>query len=245
MWRVVGAAGEPAATVLRISSGDAFDLILFRACGELSGSWAGNPGGTFVGSVDGFSTACLKTVPDGDPTPAWLASARAFRINGSDRELLAANGTVVATLLPGGKPRPVPDLISTLQQPPKLDPASIQKLRVVPDPLPLGAPPATPATILGKWLPISFQRPASGKPPYVQFASDGTWKSYDGCNGGGGRWAMGSGGDFIAIAGAIAGVGCAGPVTDIPVDKTRRAAISGGTLTLYTVDGQVLARLKR
>ena len=245
MWRVVGAAGEPADTVLRLSFGQGLDLIVFRDCGEFSGGWQAGKSGAFVGSADGFSMACLKSVPHGDPTPGWLASARAYRVRGSERDLLAANGTVVARLLPGGKPRPAPDLIKTLLQPPTLDPATAQKLQVVPRPLPAGTTPATPTTLPGKWLPESTLTPASGKMAYAEFTSDGSWKSYDGCNGGGGRWALGPAGEFVSTTGATAGVGCAGPVVDIPVDKARRAAVVANVLTLYDAAGKLVARLTR
>jgi hypothetical protein len=242
---VTDATGEPADSVLRLSAGEGFGLLLFRDCGELDGAWQASASGAFVGSINGFDQACLKMVPDGDPTPGWLARAQGYRLRGTERDLLAADGTLVARLLPGGKPRPAPQLIGSLQQPPTLDPATTQKLREVPAPLPAGTTPATATTIVGKWTPDPKPASTNGKEPFLQFDADGEWTDSDGCNGGGGRWALGSDGEFLSVAGAIAGVGCNGPVTEIPVDHTKRMAISGGVLTLYAADGHVLMRLTR
>jgi hypothetical protein len=244
MWRVV-AAGEPADTVLRVSADDSYDLVVFRDCGEFFGGWRGSTSGTFVAETDGFSNACMKTVRGNQGTPDWLARARAFRVRGVERDLIAADGTVAARLLPGGHPRPVTDLISTMQSPPTLDAATIQKLRAAPRPLPPDATPATAKTIVGTWKPDPSHSSATGKAPFAEFSLDGSWRTYDGCNGGGGRWALGSDGDFLATTGATAGVGCAGPVTDVPVDKARRAAVSGDVLSLYAADGRLVARLTR
>jgi hypothetical protein len=159
--------------------------------------------------------------------------------------LLAPDGTVVARLRPGGKPRPVTDLIGTLQQPPTLDPATVEKLRSVPQALPPRMTPATDRTIVGTWTPTPSQTSPSGKRPFLEFDADGGWKSYDGCNGGGGRWVLGSAGEFLTTMGATAGVGCAGPVTDIRVADVRRAAVTDGVLTLYGADGKLIARLTR
>jgi hypothetical protein len=244
MWRVT-AAGEPADTVLRLSSPDPLGLILFRDCGEFSGGWAAGTAGAFIGSVEGWDMACMNYVKGDSATPAWLANARKFRVQGDERDLMAANGTVVARLLPGGKPRPVQNLIRSLQQPPTLDPAAAEKLRAAPRPLPAGVPPATSVTILGKWKPDHSRPGQNGKEPFAEFDADGSWKSYDGCNGGGGRWALGPAGEFVSIAGATAGVGCAGPVTDIPLEQVRRAAVAGDVLTLYAANGKLVARLTR
>jgi hypothetical protein len=246
MWRVTGAAGEPADTVLRLASDDGMDLIVFRDCGEFTGGWQAGTSGAFVGLVSGFDMACMKKTATGDdPTPAWLRGARSFRISGSERELVAANGKVLAKLLPGGKPRPAPNLIERLQQPPTLDPATIQKLRGVPRPLPSGATPATATTILGTWSPSPSTSPTTDATPTVEFMADGSWKMPKDCNGAGGRWALGSGGELISTAWSTTLVGCPGPATPDWVGQARRAAVSGDVLTLYAIDGKVVARLTR
>jgi hypothetical protein len=243
MWRVADAAGEAADTVLRLSGPGPLQLILFRNCGEFNGDWSAGTSGVFVGMVDGWSGDCI--VSGDDATPGWLARAHNYRVRGAERDLLAADGTVVARLLPGGKPPPAPNLIETLQRPPTLDPATAQKLRTVPRSLPAGVTPASDRTIPGTWTPSPPNPSQTGKQPFLEFETDGSWTSYDGCNGGGGRWALGTAGDFVSIAGATAGVGCNNPVTDIPLQHTRRAAVSGDVLTLYDTDGRALLRLDR
>ena len=102
MWKVADAAGEPAGSVLRIAGSGVEPLLLFRRCGELLGSWVASPSGGFLGLLSGFSLACSKPVGHGDPTPPWVANARSYAVRGSERELLAADGRVLARLLPGG-----------------------------------------------------------------------------------------------------------------------------------------------
>ena len=245
MWRVAGAAGEPADSVLRLSAGDGFGLILFRDCGAFFGGWAGSTGGAFLGAIDGFSGSCSKLVQGDNATPGWLARTRGFRIRGNERDLVAADGTALARLVPGGEPHPDPNLIRTLQQPPSLDPAAVEKLRTVPQPLPAGAVPATTATLIGTWLPDPSRPAASGRAPYAKFLGDGSWTTYDGCNGGGGRWTVGSAGELLLTMGPTAGTGCNGPVTEIPLNLTKRVAVSGDALMLYAGDGHLLMRLKR
>lgn len=249
MWRVTGAAGEPAGSVLRLAAGDGFGLMLFRKCGFLDGDWAASTGGAFIATTNGGSMSCVSGADgarqgEGD-TPPWLTRVRAYRVDGPQRELLAADGTQVARLLPGGQVRNVEDLIQSLQQPPTLDPATVSKLRAVPQPLPAGATPATATTILGKWVPYPTRTYANGKTPYLEFDKDGTWTGSDGCNGSGGAWALVSGGELVSTSGPSTLIGCDGAPTGAWLAQARRAAISARILTLYAADGMLVARLTR
>ena len=78
LWRVDGADGEERDAVLRL---DDQGLTLWRDCGSLSGGWAADASGLFVGHVFGAGNGCLSgTVPD-DLTPGWLRRVTSF---GSD-----------------------------------------------------------------------------------------------------------------------------------------------------------------
>lgn len=247
MWRVTEAADEPADTVLRLSSGDGDALILFRSCGDFLGDWTASVSGAFVGDVTGFSQACMKpTVNSDNITPRWIADSRAFRVRGTERDLLSANGTLMARLVPAKQPlHPTPDLLKDLRQPPTIDPITMHKLRTVPQPLPTNATPATATTILGKWVPYPKRQYRDGKTPYLDFNKDGSWSGSDGCNGSGGPWALASGGEVVTTSGPSTLIGCDGAPTGAWLMQAGRAAISGDLLTLYAPGGQVVARLTR
>lgn len=247
MWRVTGAAGEPADTVVRLSSGDGSDLILFRSCGDFVGNWTASVSGAFVGYVTGFSQACLKPSSNSmDITPGWMANSRAFRVRGTERDLLAANGTVMARLLPAKQPlHPTSDLPKDLRQPPTLDPITVHKLREVPQPLPPNAIAATATTILGKWIPYPGRHYQNGKTPYLEFSRDGSWSGSDGCNGSGGPWVLATGGELVTTSGPSTLIGCDGAPTGAWLGQARRAAIAANILTLYDPAGRMVARLTR
>jgi hypothetical protein len=246
MWHVTAAAGEPADTVLRLSVGDGGGLILFRHCGDFSGDWQTSVGGAFLGSLDGFSQACLNTVNEHEITPPWLANSRAFRVRGAERDLVAADGTVTARLLPAKQASNAsPDLIQYLRQPPTLSPSAIQKLRQVPPALPAGAISAQTATLLGTWVPYPIRQYRNDKKPSVTFRRDGNWSSSDGCNGTYGAWTLDRDGVLVTTAGPSTAIGCDGAPTGSWVIDAPRLAVSGNVLTLYDISGRMVARLTR
>jgi hypothetical protein len=247
MWRVTSAAGEPADTVMRLSSGDGADLILFRSCGDFLGDWTATVSGAFVGYVTGFSQACLEPGSNGkNITPVWMAESRAFRVRGTERELLATNGTVLARLVPVKQPlHPTPDLLKDLRQPPTHDPITMHKLRTVPQPLPATVTPATPTTILGRWVPFPKRHYQNGQTPYLAFDKDGSWSGSDGCNGSGGPWVLASGGELVTTSGPSTLIGCDGAPTGAWLLQARRAAVAGERLILYDAAGRLVARLTR
>jgi hypothetical protein len=245
VWKVTGAAGEPAGSVLRIGGSGVEPLILFRQCGELLGAWVAGPSGGFLGLLSGSSLACLKPAGHGDPTPPWIAAARLFANRGSERELLAADGRVLARLLPGGVAHPGKDMLPSLAAPPTLSAADRRRLDSAPKPLPTASSPATAASLAGRWRPYPVKVYNTPAQPYLSFTTAGAWSGSDGCNKLGGTLRIGSAGELISISGPIAGVGCDGVSVDRWIPAYGRAAVSGNILTLYASDGRVLARLTR
>jgi heat shock protein HslJ len=246
LWRVTGATGEPSDTVLRLAADDGFGLTIFRKCGQFSGAWAASTDGAFVGSIDGYSMACMATVHGDDATPTWLSRTRGYRVRGGERDLLAADGSVTATLERVTRViHPAPGLIKSMQQPPTLDPATVRKLRTAARPLPSGTISVTPKTLLGAWVPYPKRQYANGKNPSASFGNNGNWSASDGCNGTAGRWTLSTDGELVTTVGASTLIGCDGAPTASWVSQARRAAISGDVLTLYAPDGKLVARLTR
>jgi hypothetical protein len=242
LWRVADAQGEPAGTVLRLAGDDGFGVIVFRSCGQLFGNWIAGNGGAFVAMTDGSSGDCA---PAAALTPTWLARARTFRVRGAERDLLTSNASVVARLLPGGRPAPSSGLDPSFRQPPTPSPATVRTLRTSPRPLPAGTTPATPSTLLGTWVPYPVRRYGNAAKPSLTFSADGSWVGSDGCNGFGGRWALAGGGEILSVSGPSTLIGCDGAPTGSWLTTARRAAISGDRLSLYAADGRAVAQLTR
>ncbi|HEX4430371.1 MAG TPA: hypothetical protein VHZ96_13985 [Frankiaceae bacterium] len=245
LWRVAAAAGEPGGTVLRLSADEPFRLILFRGCGELSGSWAATAGAGFVAMTSAWSNACSAT-PGKGRAPAWLLRARSYRMHGAERDLLAADGTVLAKLLPAAKPHTGADILPALREKPTLSQAALKRLREVPKALPAGTSAATDRTIAGRWVPIPALGAVTSQDRFLSFSANGDWASKDGCNGAGGRFTVGEGGWLLLLAGPFAATGaCAGSEVSGLLTDARRAAVTGGQLTFYAGDGSVVGRFTR
>lgn len=251
LWRVTQAAGEPAGSVLRLAGPQQpTPLVLFRHCGALSGNWEGSTSGGFLAIAFAFPEACLRDVGPGDPTPVWLAAARSFTVEGADRLLLDINGRVVARLLTTGPPPSAAATPPPIGVPPSsTTPVTLtneerQALQSTAKPLPANAPPASPATIIGRWRPYPARHYETPHQPYLSFAVDGRFSGTDGCNVLGGSWQLGGAGELLTMTGASAGVGCRGaPLGLAPL--SGRASVTGANLTLYGSDGHVLDRLTR
>jgi hypothetical protein len=203
-------------------------LSIERSCGALTGSWRADASGLFVGHVYG-SSGCQ---PLTEPAPGWLLRAAAFRPDGTDRLLVAPDGTVVARLRPVASPdAPAPTL--TEQQ---------QRDYRVPAALPRNLVPAGRQALVGRWSPASGR--GTGW-PYLELLEDGAWRGSDGCNGQGGRWVSGADGALLSAVGPSTLMGCSGvPVGAWMVD-VRRAGLDGGSLVLLDVDGKEIGRLRR
>jgi hypothetical protein len=231
--------------VLRISGSQSEPLILFRQCGEFFGGWVASPSGGFLAMVSGFSMACLKSAAHGNPTPRWLAAARSYAIRGSERELLAPDGRVLARLLPGGVAHAGNDMLASLADPPTLSAADRSKIDTPPMALPASAKPAPASALTGRWQPYPAKHYQSSKQPYLSFAADGSWTGTDGCNIVGGTLRVGARGELLNVSGPSTLIGCRGAPVGSFVPKSGRVAVSDGVLALYGENGKLLGKLIR
>lgn len=231
LWKVSGARGEVPATWLRL---DVDDLLLFRPCGELMGSWRA-AGSAFVGSIDGWSSACTAR----NPEAPWLDDTRAYRVDGDGVVLLDADGDVVATLTTDGAPVTTGDIAADLTGVPTPAPSALAVLdraAVLPQ-----AHGATAAELEGAWAPVGFDGETE---PGVTFDADGKYVASDGCNGTTGRWSVTDRGAFVATSGPTTLVACVGVGVGTWVAEARSVAWEGSELVLRDVVGSELGRLR-
>ncbi len=237
-WHVT-AKGESPGTALLLG-GELAGLVLFRRCGAVDGEWRADSGGTFLAAVDGGDSTCgSKTGIESAP---WLEHATGFRTDAADRLLLDASGKVLARLTPGARPTVNPNRTSDFASPPQVT-AALREEMADPAPLPTGVQPATAATLGGRWAPISA--PTGMGKAFVRFGLDRRWTGSDGCNGVGGRFALGEEGALLTTSGASTLIGCDNSPVGSWVAQARRAGIDGTTLVLYDGKGHFLGRCRR
>jgi len=235
LWRVSGAVGEAPNTWLRL---DASEFQLWRDCGMISGSWAAS-GTLFLGAVTSASGTC--STADAMPTIDWLDAASSYRRTTTGFALVNRDGHDVATLTVDGAPKPIDTVDVSYTKPPVVTDA-VRAVFRQPTDLPAKLTPATSTTLLGTWVPATGAMPTN---PHVTFGSDGTWTGTDGCNDGGGRWAIDAGGRFLSTASSSTLIGCDGAPLPAIVTATTRAAFDGATLVLLGHDGHEEGRLAR
>jgi hypothetical protein len=235
LWRVSGAVGETPNTWLRL---DASEFQLWRDCGMLSGSWAAS-GTRLVASVDSANDACA---PGNDWTKiGWLDAATSYRRTTTGFALVSRDGHDVATLTVDGAPKPIDTVDDPYAKPPVVTEAVRQAFQP-PKAVPAKLTPATSAMVTGTWVPATG---AMATNPHATFAADGSWTGTDGCNGGGGRWAIDAGGRFLTTASLSTAIGCDGAPIPAMVTATTRMAFDGATLVLLGRDGREEGRLAR
>jgi hypothetical protein len=233
LWRVTGAEGEGANTWLRI---DGTDFQLWRDCGMTSGFWR-TTGHLFEASTSSASAGCGATMD-----VAWLQSVASFGATAGGWELIDSTGNVVATLTIDGAPEPVESAADLYTQPPVITAATRESLRQ-PVPLPEGLVPATPADLIGLWVPVGYDGPAG---PNVFFAQGGTWKNSDDCHGGIGSWSTDGSGAFLSTSGSMHAMNyCDSVPVTYAVEDARLVAIDGDVLQLLDIDGIELMQLER
>ncbi len=236
----VRAPGVPANTSLIL--GDSYleqagDLGVVSSCGLTTGMWKADGAGGFVGNIDGGVDACFISGP-ADRTPAWLRSAAAYRSEGTARVLLGSDGRTIARLLPGAHPKPVPNVIRELTDPPVLTRELARQLAPA-APLATGVRPVTRAELVRRWRPAAGNRKA-----FVAFHSDGSWNGSDGCNGSAGRYQLGAGSGMLVTSGASTLIGCDNSPAPTWVASAERAGLIGNQLALYDQAGKLLGVLR-
>jgi hypothetical protein len=237
-WHIEGAQGEEPGAVLRVAD----DVMLWRECGAYFGSWRAASGGLFVASFDGAEGGC----PMGEePTPGWLARTVGFAVDGDERSLLAADGSVTARLRPGARPTASSHMLPELAEPPEVTPELREALAPA-EPLSEELTPAAAPDLVGRWIPAEGDYRSAPEQPHVQLDGDGTWSGSDGCNGSGGRWTAGQDGALIATSGASTLIGCDGAPVDSWLYSAADAGFDGDdVLVLVGPDGTETGRLRR
>jgi hypothetical protein len=234
-WRV-SAAGEPDGTSLILGGGD---LRVFRACGMLDGVWTASRSGLFVGYPYGGDGTCFLGARK-DPDVPWLTAAKRYRIDGDERLLLDASGNVVARLSPGAHPTVGPNDVPSFAAPPVVN-AKLRAMFDPPAPLPASLRPASLDDMLGRWHALGPK--AGNSKAYVAFRADGTWTGSDGCNGIGGRFAVGPAGELLVTQGGQTLVGCGNSPVSSWVGTAGRVGLDGPDLVLVDERGEELGRL--
>ncbi|MFB8230685.1 META domain-containing protein [Cellulosimicrobium sp. NPDC055967] len=235
MWRVAGAEGEGPDTWLRLGAGQ---YMLWGDCGAyVEGGWDA-AGRAFVASEPYAAAAACGA--GGIPEVLWLRTVVAYEPDGEGWRLLDADGDVVAGLRVDGAPAPIPDAAEHLAQAPEVT-DDVRAAFEPPAPLPDGLEPAAVRDVVGRWEPSGF----FAGDPHVVFHGDGTWSGSDGCNGGGGAWALDDGGRLLATAGLQTLIACDGAGVPGAVSGAARVALDRGRLVLLGADGTEIVRLVR
>ena len=235
LWRVTGAEGESDPTWLRL---DAQEFQLWRDCGMIMGSWRATDS-LFLASAYGASGDCATGVM---PTVEWLDEVAGFVATANGYDLVSDSGKTVASLSIDGAPEPIPTAAEFYAQPPEVTDEVREQFRAAAQ-LPATLIPATAETLAGKWVPVAY---SVSTDPHVLFDADGTWTGSDGCNGGGGRWAIGSAGEFLATSGPSTLIGCEGaPVPSWVGQATSAGFNANDWLLLFDASGIEIGRLAR
>ena len=232
-WHV-DAPGAAAGTALVLGE----DLAVFLPCGVLDGAWeADGRQSLFIASTYGGDSTCFAG--PGSPTPTWLTAARGFAVDGEQRLLLDAAGRAVVRLRPGARPTVGPNRSEDAAAEPQVTPELRARL-ADPAPLPRDARPVTPEQLQRRWVPVDV----GNAKVHLTFSAGGDYTGSDGCNGQGGRYALGGQGRLLATGGPSTAIGCDGAPVGAWADGAARAGLVGEELVLYDSAGEVLGRLR-
>ncbi|MGA2527660.1 MAG: META domain-containing protein [Acidimicrobiales bacterium] len=239
VWRVTGTGQHRPA----IASIGGLGLVVWQSCGWMSGDWNANQQGLFAGILSGGVPACASSYAS--LNPAWLA-ATGYKGDGRDELLLAADGRVLAHLVP----TTVPPSYARAMSPDYLHPVVTPQLRKVllqvSRPLPSGLAQVSTKQLRGRWGPAKASPGHAPHQAYLSFNADGDWSGSDGCNGLYGRWSLGSGATILVATGPQTTMACTG-MTPVGgwLSQATRAAFQGSVLVFVNAGGKVTGRLRR
>ena len=198
-------------------------------------------GGRFIGEANGGDSDCFVGASP-RPSPVWLDDAVGYRIDGEDRLLLDRNGQTVARLFPGAHPTAGPNHAASYASPPVVT-SRMRASFDEPAPVPAGLQPASAEQLMMRWLPTGPKR--GNDKAYLEFLRSGRWTASDGCNGQGGKYALGADGELLTTSGASTLIGCDGSPVGNWATEARRAALDGEVLVLLDASGREIGRCKR
>jgi len=205
---------------------------------EQPGSWRATDT-LFLAYVNSATDECVPGASI--PELPWLESVTGYRPAGDGWELTGADGTVLASLTIDGKPDPIPTVIDSLTEPPRIT-ADVRAALARPAAAPADATPATADDLAGRWVPVGFDDYTD---PHVLFEPDGTWSGSDGCNGNAGRWVVDPAGTILTTGGMSTAMGCAGELVPSWVIDARVVVLDDDRLRLLDTDGAELGLLER
>lgn len=233
LWRVKG-AGEVRDTWLRMEAG-AFQL--WRGAGFDDGSWDASQS-TIVATAWGHVG---EDHGPGSRDMDWLLGAHTYRVTEDGWQLLDDDGEPVATMTVDGAPAPIRSASDVFAEAPDVGEEEREALQT-PQPLPEELRPATAAHLAGRWVPADGTYETD---PHVVLHDDGSWSGTDGCNGGGGDWALTDAGWLLSTGGPTTAIWCDGAPVDWWVAGASLAGLDGSVLVLLDRDATELGRLHR
>lgn len=212
------------------------ELTMFLDCGALEASWKAAPDGGLVAySASGDGHCFSKTGP---VLPDWLNPTQGYRVDGDKRVLVDGAGATLVTLEPTSAPR-IPSTMNPdyYGKEPTVSEARSNLVAEASE-VPTALEPVTASTLTGtKWLA------KDNAAAYLLFKEDGSFTGSDGCNGEGGRYALGQGGEILSVSGPHTLVGCNNSSAGAQLNQAARAARDGDQLVLLDASGHELTRL--
>jgi hypothetical protein len=201
---------------------------VLHPCGASDISWRASPSGLFVAAVFGGDGSCYEKPPR--PDVSWLDPARSYEVTDETLILRGSDGSVVVRATREAAPPGRDEM--------HLTPALLEAMATPAD-LPEGVTAVTATDLVGRWGARGGINPRA----YASFAADGMRRCSDGCNGDGGRYVLGEGGEFLTTFGVTTLVACNNAPLPVWVGDAHRLGLEDGALLLYDAKGKLLGRL--